>query len=62
MQMSWFLILWHMPDDVTEGVAEHSFLRLQPNQPSINLHALATAFMFSCSGTHCTTPKGWRLG
>ena len=46
-----------MPDDATEGVAEHSS-RLQP---SINLHAPVTAFMFSCSGTQCTTPKGWRL-
>ena len=36
-----------MPDDVTEGVAEHSS-RLQP---SINLHAPVTAFMFSWSGT-----------
>ena len=35
-----------MPDDATEGVAEHSS-RLQP---SINLHAPVTAFMFSCSG------------
>ena len=32
--------LWHMPDDATEGVAEHSS-RLQP---SINLHAPVTAF------------------
>ena len=36
-----------MPDDATEGVAEHSF-RLQP---SIILQAPVTAFMFSCSGT-----------
>ena len=36
-----------MPDDATEAVAEHSS-RLQP---SINLHAPVTAFMFSCSGT-----------
>ena len=35
-----------MPDDATEGVAEHS-CRLQP---SINLHAPVTAFMISCSG------------
>ena len=42
--------------DATEGVAEHSFFRLQP---SVNLHALVTAFMFSCSGTQCTiTLKG----
>ena len=31
-------------------------------QPSINLHAPVTANIFSCSGTQCTTPKGWRLG
>ena len=37
----------HMPDDVTEGMAEHSS-RLQP---SINLHAPVTAFMFICFGT-----------
>ena len=47
-----------MPADTTEGVAKHS-TRLQP---SINLHAPVTAFMFSCSGTQCTTPEGWRLG
>ena len=41
-----------MPADTTESVAEHS-ARLQP---SINLHAPVTAFMFSCSGTQCTTP------
>ena len=45
-----------MPDDATEGVAEHSS-RLQP---SINLHAPVTAFMFSCSGTQCTTPEGMK--
>ena len=33
------LFLWHMPDDTTEGLAEHSS-RLQP---SINLHAPVTA-------------------
>ena len=33
------LFLWHMPDDATEGVAEHNS-RLQP---SINLHAPVTA-------------------
>ena len=33
-----------MPDDATEGVVEHNS-RLQP---SINLHAPVTAFMFSC--------------
>ena len=26
MQLSLLLFLWHMPDDATEGVAEHSFL------------------------------------
>ena len=36
-----------MPADTTETVAEHS-ARLQP---SINLHAPVTAFMFGCSGT-----------
>jgi hypothetical protein len=36
-----------MPDDATEGVAKHSS-RLQP---SINMHAPVTAFMFSCTGT-----------
>ena len=35
-----------MADDATEGVAEHSS-RLQP---SINLHAANTAFIFCCSG------------
>ena len=48
------LFMWHMPDDATEGVAEHSS-RLQP---SINVHAPVTAFMFSGSGTQCTTPTG----
>ena len=43
-----------MPADTTETVAKHS-ARLQP---SINLHAPVTAFMFSCSGTQCTTPEG----
>ena len=46
--------LWHMPAGTTEFVAEHS-ARLQP---SINLHAPVTAFMFSCSSTQCTTPEG----
>ena len=32
--------MWHIPDDATDNVAEHS-TRLQP---SINLHALVTAF------------------
>ena len=35
---------WHMPADTTETVAEHS-ARLQP---SINLLAPVTTFMFSC--------------
>ena len=48
------LFLWHMPADTIETVAEHS-TRLQP---SINLHAPVTAFMFSCSGTQCTTLEG----
>ena len=42
-----------MPDDATEGMAEHSS-RLQP---SISLHAPVTAFMFSCSGTD-VLPRG----
>ena len=46
--------LRHMPDETTETVVEHS-ARLQP---SINLHAPVTAFLVSCSGTQCTTPKG----
>ena len=33
------LFLWHIPDDATEGVAEHSSRR----QPSINLHAPLTS-------------------
>ena len=45
-----------MTADTTETVAEHS-ARLQP---SINLHAPVTAFMFSCSGTQCTTPEGMK--
>ena len=36
-----------MSADATEGVAKHSS-RLQP---SINLHASVTAFMFGSSGT-----------
>ena len=48
-----------MPDDATEGVAEHSS-RLQP---TINLHAPVTAFMFSCSGTRdLHGPGGPRAG
>ena len=42
-----------MPADTTETVVKHS-ARLQP---SINLHAPVTAFMFSCSGTQCN----WNL-
>ena len=34
-----------MKDDTTEGVAEH----ISRLQPSINLHAPVTTFMFSCS-------------
>ena len=49
---------FHMPADTTEGVTEHSARQ----QPSMNLHAPVTAFMFSCSGTQCTIPKEWRLG
>ena len=41
------LFLWHMPDDVSESVAKHS----SRQQPSINLHALFTTFMFSCFDT-----------
>ena len=47
------LFLWHMPDDATEGVAEHS----SRMQSLINLHAPVIAFMFRCSGTQCTTPE-----
>ena len=39
-----------MPGDATEGVAEHSS-RSSRQEPSINLHAPVTAFMFSCSGS-----------
>ena len=48
------LFLWHMPDDATEGVVKHSS-RLQP---SINLHAPVTAFMFSCSGCRSGSRQG----
>ena len=47
------LFLWHMPEDSTDSVAELS----SRQQPSISLHAPVTAFMISCSGTQCTTPK-----
>ena len=30
-------------------------------QPSIKLHAPISAFVFSCFGTQCLTPEGWRL-
>ena len=46
--------IWHMPDDATEGVAEHSS-RLQP---SINLHAPVTAFMFSWSDVRSRRDEG----
>ena len=36
-----------MPNKATESVAEHS----SGMQPSINLHAPVTTFMFRCSGT-----------
>ena len=51
-----FISVAYMLDDATEGVAEHS-ARLQP---SINLHAPVTAFMFSCSGTHMYYPGGMK--
>ena len=41
-----------MPADATEGVTEHS----SRVQPSINLHAPVTAFMYSCSVTN-TLPR-----
>ena len=40
------LFLWHIPDDATEGVAEHSS-RLQP---SIKLHAPVTTLISSFPG------------
>ena len=43
MKIELTLFLWHMPDDATEGGTEHS-PRLQP---SIDLHARVTAFIFS---------------
>ena len=48
------LFVWHMPDDTTEGVAEHSS-RLQP---SINLHAPITAFCLAALVPNDTTPEG----
>ena len=47
------LFLWRMPGDATEGVAE----RTSKLQPSINLHAPVTTFMFSCSGTNVLPRK-----
>ena len=48
-----------MPVETTEAVAEHS-TRLQP---SVNLHAPVTVFMFSCSGTNLLPrrPDGTRI-
>ena len=37
-----------MPADITKTVAKHS----AKLQPSINLHAPVTAFMFNCTGTN----------
>ena len=45
--------MWHMPDDATKGVAEHSS-RLQP---SINLHAPVKAFMFRVIPCQINTVK-----
>ena len=56
MWLNW-LYFFIMPADTNETVAEHS-ARLHP---SINLHAPATAFKFSCAGTQCAAPVGWRL-
>ena len=47
-----------MPDDATEYVAEHSS-RLQP---SINMHAPVTIFMFSCSGADVLAWRDEGLG
>ena len=47
-----------MPDNATEGVAEHSS-RLQP---LINLHASDTTYMFSCSGTDVLPQRDKGLG
>ena len=45
-----------MPYDATEGVAKHfSWL-----QPSFNLHAPVTAFMFSCSVAQVYFPEGMK--
>ena len=40
------LFLWHIPDDATESVTKHS----TKLQPTINLHAPVTIFVFSISG------------
>ena len=47
-----------MPDDDTEGVAEHS----SKLQRSLNLYAPVTAFMFSCSGTDVLPQRDEGLG
>ena len=52
-----------MPDDATEGVAEHS----STLQPLINLHVYITAFMFSCSGAASSSSQfiyiwDWNMG
>ena len=44
------LFLWH---DATESMVEHS----SKLQPTINLHAQVTTFIFSCS---CTEILSWR--
>ena len=49
------------------GICQMMPLKMWPKlssrlQPSINLHAPVTAYLFSCSGTQCTTPEGWRFG
>ena len=51
--------LWHMPDDVTEGVAEHSSrLQVCNHQfacPSYSLHVQLLWYL-------CTTAEGRKLG
>ena len=63
------LFLWHMNWHYFRGICQMMPLNAWPNtawscnhQSTFNLHASVTAFMFSCSGTQCTTHKGWRLG
>ena len=51
------LFLWHICQMIPLECCGQTQLRLQP---SINLHAPVTAFMFSCSGTQCTTPEGMK--